>query len=205
MSTGTDRSSIARSEKVGYVLVVLLFWVYLIWRAAFVPLTHDEAGTLQTYVVSGNYLPFLAHWDAGNHLLITAVCRACYLLFGMQPLVLRSFSVLCFILFAIYAWRLTRWINHPFVRWCAALALLLTPFNFEFFALFRGYGPSLAFLLMALYHLIESAQERQRSHLTLTLFAMCMATYASLSLLLVYASALVLTAMMILRTDRKNT
>src|SRR5690606_35609493 len=98
----------ARGERTLFAAVALLTFVYVAIRAALVPLTHDEAATFQTYVLTGRYLPYLAHWDAGNHLLITAIGRGCYQFFGAAPLSLRAFNVLCFALYAWYAWRATR-------------------------------------------------------------------------------------------------
>ena len=51
----------ARSERIGFVALSLLTFAYIVLRAAWVPLIHDEAATFQTYVVTGRYLPFLAH------------------------------------------------------------------------------------------------------------------------------------------------
>ncbi|MBK7384016.1 MAG: hypothetical protein IPI81_11925 [Flavobacteriales bacterium] len=194
----------ARSERIGFVALSLLTFAYIVLRAAWVPLIHDEAATFQTYVVTGRYLPFLAHWDAGNHLLITAMGRATYLLFGPSPLALRSFSVVCFVLYAVYVWRITRMLQVDVIRWCTMVALLLTPFVLDFFSLFRGYGPALAFLLMALFHLVRYVEVGGRRQLFATLFAMALATYASLSLLLIWCSVMAIAGWYVFTRDRKD-
>jgi len=173
-----------RGERFACIAVALAAFLYLLLRAALVPLTHDEAATFQTYVLTGDYLPYLAHWDAGNHLLSTAVTRTTYLLFGPSPLALRAFSLICFVLWALYAWCITRPIANGFIRMSTVVALLLTPFVIEFFALFRGYGPSLAFLLMALHHLLRLFVHARRADLLLVLVAMLLACAASLTLLI---------------------
>lgn len=193
-----------RTERTLFFAFALLVFVYLILRAVLVPLTHDEAATFQTYVLTGRFLPFLSHWDAGNHLLITAIGRATYLLFGAQPMAVRSFALLCFALQAWYTWRITRSLNAEVVRWCAMAALLFTPFLIEFFALFRGYGPSLAFMLMALYHTMRYATDGGRTHVIAALVALSLATFASLSVLVICGLLLVIIAVTTLLKHRRD-
>ncbi|HRD51014.1 MAG TPA: hypothetical protein PKY96_00325 [Flavobacteriales bacterium] len=173
-------------------------------RAALVPLAHDEAATFQTYVLTGNYLPYLAHWDAGNHLLVTAVARGSYLLFGDGPLALRGFPVLCFLLWAWYALRFALLLEERMIRCALFTALLLMPFVAEFFALFRGYGPSLAFLLMALFHAVRFTAEARRTDLVLLLVAMLLACAASLTLIMFWCMLLAGSAVVLLRNRRRD-
>ena len=192
------------SARTGLGLLVALAFLYICARAALVPLTHDEAATFQTYVLTGNYLPYLAHWDAGNHLLTTAVARGSYLLFGSEPLALRGFSALCFLLWGWYALRFTRLLDQAVFRIALFMALLLTPFVLEFFALFRGYGPSLAFLLMALFHAVRLATEARRMDLVLSLIAMLLACVASLSLIMLWCMLVAGSAAVLLRNQRRD-
>ncbi|MBK8225791.1 MAG: hypothetical protein IPK70_01285 [Flavobacteriales bacterium] len=193
-----------RGERLACIAVGLAAFLYLFLRAAFVPLTHDEAATFQTYVLTGDYLPYLAHWDAGNHLLSTAVTRAAYLLFGPSPLALRAFSLIGFLLWALYAWRITRPIENGLIRMSTVVALLLTPFVIEFFALFRGYGPSLAFLLMALHHLLRLLVHARRTDLLLILVAALLACVASLTLLIAWCMILAATVAIVFRSLRRD-
>lgn len=176
-----------RAERLLHLVIAIAAGAWLLLRAACVPLTHDEAATFQTYVLTGVYLPWQAHLDAGNHLLATAATRISYLLFGDGPLALRLFSVLAFGLWAWYAWGITRGMASAALRIAASCALLLTPFVLEFFALFRGYGLALAFLLMALHHAIAYWHRAQRIDLLLALSAASLATAASLNMLVIGA------------------
>lgn len=180
-----------RSERALFAAIALLTFLYVAIRAALVPLTHDEAATFQTYVLTGRYLPYLAHWDAGNHLLITAIGRGCYLLLGPAPLSLRAFNVAGFVLYAWYAWRITRDVRDGLIRSISAAALLLCPFVLDFFSLFRGYGASLAFLLMAVFHASRSMRTGARTDLAWMLLALLLANLASLSLLIIWCMGLV--------------
>lgn len=194
----------ARGERTLFAAVALLTFAYVAVRAALVPLTHDEAATFQTYVLTGRYLPYLAHWDAGNHLLITAIGRGCYLLFGAAPLSLRAFNVLCFALYAWYAWRTTRLFEDGLIRMATAAALLLCPFLLDFFSLFRGYGASLAFLLIAAFHGLRWSEMPRLADLVLLFIALLLAGMASLTLLILWSGALALVLVMLVRHARSH-
>lgn len=176
-----------RTERILVLSASLAAWLCVLLRAAWVPLIHDEAATFQTYVLTGEFLPWRAHWDAGNHLLATAATRLSYVLFGSSPLALRLFSVMCFGIWALYARRITQRLTASALRLMAFGALLLTPFLFEFFSLFRGYGPALAFLLMTAHHAIGYAQHARLRDLLLMLAGAIVASTASLTTLLLTA------------------
>lgn len=181
-----------------------LAWAYMAARAALVPLIHDEAATFQVYVLSGEFLPGSAHWDAGNHLLATAAGRLCYLLLGPSPFALRLFAVLAFGLWAWYAWRITRGLRAAPLRMAAALALLLLPFALEFFALFRGYGPALALLLMALHHALAFQRGARRSDLLLAVLSGTLSVAASLTVLPMIGLLLLACALTAWRQRRRD-
>ena len=63
----------ASRDRLLYVLVGALLFLSVLLRAWNLPLVHDEARTWLVYVLSGDFLPFRAQWDAGNHVLVTAI------------------------------------------------------------------------------------------------------------------------------------
>lgn len=191
-------------ERIVWITAVGLAWAYVAARAALVPPIHDEAATFQVYVLSGEFLPGSAHWDAGNHLLATAAGRLCYLLLGPSPFALRLFAVLAFGLWAWYAWRITRGLRAGHLRMAAAFALLLMPFALEFFALFRGYGPALALLLMALHHALAFQRWARRSDLLLALLGGTLSVAASLTVLPLTGLLLLACALTVWRRRRRD-
>lgn len=186
-----------RRDRVFFLVLATIGFVYVASRAWLVPFIHDEARTFQTYVLTGEFLPFMAHWDAGNHLLATALAQISHALFGPGEFSMRLFSVLAFALYAWYAVRLASMIADRMVRAGLVLALLFTPFVIEFFSLFRGYGLSIAFQAMALHHLVRFLREGGRKQLVLALAATTLATTASLTLLLQSVLMVGLTALFI--------
>ena len=191
-----------------YVSLAAIAFGYILARAAFVPICHDEVRTFQQFTITGRFLPFIAHWDAANHPLCTLLGWVSYTLFGPGVLSLRLFSVLSFILFAAYLFRLGAWIDDRLIRWCTWLALLTASMMLEFFALYRGYGMAMAFFLMGLYHAVRFLREGGAAPLGWSMLGFGLATFGSLSVLLVWAMWWAITfALMAMRwrkTDRSK-
>lgn len=179
-----------RAERLVYALLVLALFALVLVRAVSVPFVHDEARTFFLYIQSDEMLPFHATWDAANHLLLTSITWPLYKLFGMAPWVLRGFSCASFLLYAWYVHRCGRWIASPTIRWCLWAALLMTPFVLEFFSLFRGYGPSLAFMMMGVHQGVEFLRTDRTAHWSACLVGFALAAYCNLSMLVLWAAVL---------------
>jgi len=182
-----------------FLLFAGVAFAYVVLRAILVPLTHDEARTFFVYTLSGEFLPWLSHWDAGNHLLCTALGWISFEAFGMAPWSLRLFNVLSFLLYAWYAWHWGARLTDRMVRWCLWTALLLAPLLIEFFSMYRGYGLAMAFLLMALYHTVAAVRKDSGTHTVAALLGWLFAASAMLSLLVLWCTALVLLAVVLVR------
>ncbi|HRH38861.1 MAG TPA: hypothetical protein PK760_10975, partial [Flavobacteriales bacterium] len=125
-------------------------FLYVLLRAALIPIVLDESTSFLMFVQDGAFLPFHSQWDANNHFLNSFCGWVGWSLGGLHLLSLRWASVLSFALFAFSAWRIGMFVQGRIVRWCLWLALLGCPFLLDFFSLFRGYGPAMAFLLLSL-------------------------------------------------------
>lgn len=191
-----------RAERLAFLTASGLVFLFVILRAARVPIVHDEAMTFFMYVDTGRFLPFRAHWDAANHLLCTALGWAAVKAFGVHLFALRLPSVLAFVLYAAYVrlWGLR--LRGPVVRWCFWAAMLGMPFLLDFFSLFRGYGLGMALWLMALYGLCALLERPSVRRLVLVLAAAAAATYSALSLLTLWGLVLAIAAVPFLRGRR---
>ena len=139
-----------------------------VYRAATSAFTHDEALTYAGFT----YEPAWAR-DANNHLLNTWLMRLCAAAFGTSELSLRLPNVLALLLYLACALLLLERIEHPLTRVAGFMLLAMNPFVLDFFALARGYGLALAFLLASLWLLV-------RGSLQLALIAGAVAVLASL-------------------------
>lgn len=188
-----------RAERTAFIVAAALVFCYVAVRSVTVPIVHDEAMTFFYYVETGDFLPFKAHWDAGNHLLCTALAWISYKIFGMEAWALRLPSVLAFALYALYVWRWGLLARHAVVRRCLWAALLITPFLLDFFSLFRGYGMAMAFWLAALYHLCLLLERYSERQLAAVLLALLLANYSSLNLMPLWAAMLAVVLVKALR------
>jgi hypothetical protein len=186
-----------------FLLFAGVAFAYVALRAVLVPLTHDEARTFFVYTRTGEFLPWLSHSDAGNHVLCTALGWLSYEAFGMAAWSLRLANVLAFGLYAAYAYRWGLLLSDRAVRWCLWPALLFTPVLIEFFGLYRGYGVAMALLLMALYHTVALVRKDSGAHTVAALIGWLLAAAAMLSLLVLWCAALFLIAVVLMRSTMR--
>ena len=180
------------AERAVYIAVAALTLVYVLVRAARVPLVHDECASVLWFVQPGQWLPHQAHSDANNHFLSSGIGVLMSRILGPSMLALRIGSALAFVLYAWASWRLGAQVRDRVMRWCFWSALLLCPFVVDFFALFRGYAIELAGWTLALDGLLRYADTRRTGHLGQALLGMLTATAAIVALLPVWAIVIAL-------------
>ena len=179
--------SVARAERLFFLVVTLAACAYVMLRAVHVPLIHDEANSFWWYVVTGEFIPFHSHENTGNHLLSTFFGWVGHGLFGSAPWALRIGSLLAFPLYAWSCWRLSGFIVDVWVRRITLLAAIACPFVIEYFALFRGYGIGLTCFMWALWWTIRTVGDPRPRHAWFMTLGMAGATLANLTYLTLWA------------------
>lgn len=133
--------------------------VYLVLRAIDVSITHDEAFTFLHYVVR----PIRYTLDVvytNNHLLNSLLTRISVKLFGTSELALRLPNLIFAVLYFFFTAKLFKVLtNSKWLPFAGLVGLAFNPFLLDFFALSRGYGISLALLVMSLYFQYRSFSE----------------------------------------------
>ncbi len=185
-------SAIPRRERVAFVAVSAIAFLYVLSRALCVPPIHDEARIFRICIQNGAPWELHARWDAGNHLLVTFVGLAVSRITGDAMWGLRLFPILSYCLYAWGAWSVAQWVRSARVRVSLWMALLCTPFLIEFFSLFRGYGPALAFELIGTAWLVRHAATGSVRALIAALVLMALAAFASLMFFLVFAATVLM-------------
>ena len=183
-------AAVTRLERIAFIALSAVVFIYVLVRAALIPLVHDEVTSFLAYAQTGRFLPFASMWDANNHYLNSLLGWVGYKVFGLHLLALRWASVLSFIPYAWAAAKLGEGLRSRTVRWCLWSALLMCPFLLDFFSLFRGYGPAMSCLLWALYQLVRFVQERHTRWLVHALFAVALANGFLLAFLPLWGVAL---------------
>lgn len=163
-------------------LFIALF-SYLVLRSVYVPISHDEVGTFYYYIQTGIYLPPDAHWDANNHILNSFLSHLSYKWFGNEPWILRLPNVLSYIIYFWSAWGIAKNLKTPSLKWGVFLSIVMTHYIFDYFGETRGYGLSMAFLLLALWLLQNFLKNRSHWNIIGVVLSLFIATSANLTLL----------------------
>ncbi len=162
-----------------WVLFYLLF-IYLVFRAIYVPPLHDEVATFFHFIEYGDIWSDTAVLDANNHLLNSYLSRFFYLIFGEHFFYLRLPNLFAFF---IYFWsivQLLKGLNHRLNYLIALVALNTIPFVFEYFALTRGYGLGLAFFTLSIALLFNWIKTQKSVVLLFSLIAGWLSVFANL-------------------------
>jgi len=157
--------------------------IYLILRSIYVPIVHDEAATFFHYIIKGEFLPWIALQDANNHILNSILEIGAYNLFGMNTWALRLPNVLSFFLFLWAIYHLSMFIENKFLRICFVVVSIATQGFFEFFALGRGYGISMALFISALLMALRFMKNQRPRYFLYSLLYLCFALLANLTLI----------------------
>ncbi|MCC7301069.1 MAG: hypothetical protein IT233_00350 [Bacteroidia bacterium] len=166
----------------------IFFFVYVAWRAFCISFTYDEAYSFLYFVKSDWDLLRPENYMAGNnHPVNTWMMDFFSCLFGESEGVLRIHSVLAFLIYAFFCFRITGLLSRPDLRLVAWCLLLANPFILDFFSLARGYGMMLAFSTGAVWYGVFSDVTRKHI-LFFSLFAL-VAVFSNLVSLHLVAAA----------------
>lgn len=177
-----DKISKKAINRTFLLTVIASLVVYVVLRALQLSFTHDECLTYK--IILGD--KGLAG-TANNHFLNTWLTGVFYKIFGTQELILRMPNVLAFVLYSYFTYKILIEYNNLVLTILGSSLLLFNPYLFDFFALSRGYGLSLAFGLGALYFLLQNdnvdTPKQFITNLTLSLFFSVLSVYSSLILI----------------------
>lgn len=172
-------------KKTNYIFFALLF-LYVIYRAITLSITYDEAMSFK--IVMGN---IQEQHTANHHWLNTWLMNISVTLLGVSEFTLRLPNVLSFALAAIALMRLQKHIHSAPVSLLLWL-VLLNPYVLDFFSLARGYGLSIALMLMSLAMFVKIVKLPAKTigwkHLLPLYSLLSLALYANFTLLNFYAS-----------------
>lgn len=165
-------------------MLFLVLWTYIFLRAVFVFFVHDEIVTMWSYMIEWNPIPYHGYEDANNHFLNSFLGGLFMRLFHSDSLfVVRLANVLAF---PIYFWSvnaLRYYFSSRLAFYGLFTTLLFSPFLIEYFGLARGYGLSLAFLVLAFLQMMRYFDHKKATGLIGTVLAWLLAVYSNLTLL----------------------
>ncbi len=137
------------------VLSVVILFIYLVLRSVFVPFSHDEAATFFHYVHINRLFPPITREEANNHYLNTLLSIFSYHLLGSSKWALRLPNILASIMFFYYLFRISMLLSLKLLRYGFFISVAFSLHFLDFFALSRGYGLSMAFLIGSMFYSIQ--------------------------------------------------
>lgn len=163
------------------ISVVILLWIYIIYRAVTIGITEDEGYTY--FLVKTNNWKQMAG-VANTHWLNTLAVRVFLWLPGDdQVWKLRMLSMLSWLLYSFGAFKVSLLFRGKWLGFLFFITMVANPFVVFYFSLSRGYAAACAFIMLALWKavgLIVSGDLRPAKWLLPFLFT-AMATLANFS------------------------
>jgi hypothetical protein len=128
---------------------------------------------------------------SNNHVLNTLCMKYADQMFGNSEFSLRLPNLLMLLVYFTYTFLLLRK-THPVV--CISIFVLMVTNTtlIDFFGLARGYGMSVGFMMMSLYHLIASFKGNRNKHLVLFNIGALLAILSNFTMLTFYLPALII-------------
>lgn len=176
--------TIEKKEKGLCFLLGSGLFTYLVLRAIYVPLAHDELLTFFTYIQPGDFLPYESFWDTNNHFFNTFLSWGSYQLFGSSQLSLRLPNLLGSLLYLWFSYRLFIQIKFTPLRIGLALALWLSAYFIEFFSMNRGYGLSMGLMITAIFMAHRALVSGEIKYYLMATISMILALSANLTLMI---------------------
>ncbi|MHC1706967.1 MAG: hypothetical protein AB9842_05535 [Bacteroidales bacterium] len=169
------------------VLISSAFLAYIASKAYLSSFTSDESFTY-LYYVHTSFMDIISFkgWYSNNHILNTLLMKYSESLFGTSEFSLRLPNVLISIVYLTYGFLLFRK-SDKILALSLFILLLSNNLLADFFSMARGYGLSCAFMMMSLYHLIESYHQKKRLNIALFHLGALLSVLSHFTLLTFYA------------------
>ncbi|MES2760773.1 MAG: hypothetical protein V4677_01150 [Bacteroidota bacterium] len=179
----------------------VLFWavsviVFIIaaFRSYLVPFNHDETATFFFFIQSGHYMPFHSPVDANNHVLNSFLGNICFHLFGSSPFSLRLPNLMGLVILILATYKISKSLNQLGSKLVLTGALLLSFHWLTFFSVCRGYGLSLALLIMGIafmIDLIKAPTNRNKFLVSLLFFQLAISSNLILIIIVLLLSGII--------------
>lgn len=173
-----------KKESVLFIAVSFLVFIYLILRAIYLPLLHDEIATFYFYVQPGKFFPPNASWDANNHFLNSILAHFSYRIFGENSFALRLPNLLAALLFFLSVFKLSQELKNETTKAILRYSFLFGLPFLEYFGLCRGYGLSMACLMFVIINFVQYQNDFSIGSLVKIFLWMHIMLSANLSLLI---------------------
>lgn len=169
-------------------LIGLGILIYLITKSVFMQITCDEAYTV--YILSPQPVwDLISYKDSytNNHILNTLFIKGLFSLFGMNHSLARVPNIIGFIIYSVFVYRFSK--KYIFENWVSLMfvsIMLLNPYLLDFFALARGYGLAIGFMMASIYYAASVILDEDLRSIPLSILMSILAVYTQFALLHFY-------------------
>ncbi|HEY3385218.1 MAG TPA: hypothetical protein VGK46_01835 [Saprospiraceae bacterium] len=174
------------------IVGILLFTLLVAYRAAVLPITHDEASTwlnFRHHNIWGCISDYYCWQTANNHWLNTLLLQWTAGLFGEGAFAIRLPNVLAgglyFLAASLFSWR---YIKTPMLQLAGFLLLCGNVYLLDFFSLARGYGLMVSGVIWSIYCLLRYIERFEFRWLLFSVVAMVLAVFSNFTALLALLS-----------------
>lgn len=157
-----------RKQLLVFFALSFIPFISVVYKAAVVSITHDEALTISRYlhlpvsnIVSNNIDGVLPN----NHILNTLATKLSSNLLGFSEIALRLPNVLSFVVYLFAAFILGKYLKSNWSKVLLWALLIYFPYLLDFYSLCRGYGMSIAFMMLSLAYFIKYRNDEKNKHL----------------------------------------
>ena len=138
-----------------FITTSVLVFLVIAFRSYLVPFNHDETATFFFFIQSGKYMPFHSAIDANNHVLNSLLGTVCFHLFGSSPFSLRIPNLIGLFILILATYKIFKYLNQLGSKFLLTSGLLLSFHWLSFFSSCRGYGLSMAMLIMGIAFMLD--------------------------------------------------
>jgi len=184
---------VSKNKLLSTVIILLLsiaIFSYIATKATVSSFTIDESYTYLHYV-HHSFMDILSHKNpyTNNHLLNSLMMKYSEKALGTSEISLRLPNLIMFLVFLIYTFLLFKKSNR--ILGLSIFVLMITnTCLIDFFGLARGYGLSIGFMVMSLFHLIQSFSGNKNKHLVLFNMSALLSILSNFTLLDFYVASL---------------
>lgn len=175
----------SKQFSVFFIVISLTAFVIVCLRSYLVPFNHDETATFFMYIQSGKYMPFNSQVDANNHVLNSFLGNICFHLFGSSPFSLRIPNLVGLLILIFATYKICYKLKQSGSKVFLTAGMLLSFHWLSFFSVCRGYGISMALLMMGLAYMMDYIDNPQNNKFLLSLLFFQLAISANLILIIV--------------------
>lgn len=184
-----------------------VLWAIIIYKAIYIPVTHDEVPT-PTHYVHFRIWEIMMYPDnsPNNHILNTLLTKFAMYLFGNGQWAVRLPNILSFGVYFYAAYQISKTLfSKDYILFFGCLAAFLcNPFLLDFFSVCRGYGLSNALLLCSVLFCLKGYLNQKEQAIWWSLVFAVLASYANFTLLVFWSAVNIMAFLFFVNQYQKN-